>query len=291
LAYEGLVYRFNAAAMQRSNEHVQVGVEVFGRDAASGVDCELVIAAWNAVQEAGVKDAQIAFGDVGLFETFVSALGVSPQSADRLLEHAPTPGDASAQSSALGRAFAALPREEAERAIEEMLGFIKLDDVVGRDPKDILDRLIAKRDGAAGLTEAARDLITRYLAVAGEPTQALDEIAKLAAEAGADLDDSLRRWSAWLGRFHDAGLKVDRQKFDADLGRGFSYYDGPVFEIEAPVFNGGDSPQLMSLGGGGRYDALVGLLSERAVETPAAGAILRPERLAQAAERAAGGTS
>ena len=69
------------------------------------------------------------------------------------------------------------------------------------------------------------------------------------------------------------------------LGRGFAYYDGFVFELEAPALG-----ERASLGGGGRYDGLVRALQERepSIATrPApprgAGFALRPLRIAEAA--------
>ena len=54
------------------------------------------------------------------------------------------------------------------------------------------------------------------------------------------------------------------------LARGLSYYTGPIFEIISPDFSG-------SLGGGGRYDNLVGMFSNKQV--PAVGFSLGLERI------------
>lgn len=54
------------------------------------------------------------------------------------------------------------------------------------------------------------------------------------------------------------------------LARGLSYYTGPIFEIVSTDFSG-------SLGGGGRYDNLVGMFSNRQV--PAVGFSLGLERI------------
>lgn len=59
-------------------------------------------------------------------------------------------------------------------------------------------------------------------------------------------------------------------KYQPSLARGLSYYTGAVFEIRVPDLAG-------SLGGGGRYDNLVGTFSKKAV--PAAGFSLGLERI------------
>jgi histidyl-tRNA synthetase len=61
-----------------------------------------------------------------------------------------------------------------------------------------------------------------------------------------------------------------RLRVDPFLARGLSYYTGPIFEIRSDDFNG-------SLGGGGRYDGLIGMFGKTSV--PACGFSLGVERL------------
>ena len=64
-----------------------------------------------------------------------------------------------------------------------------------------------------------------------------------------------------------AGSKI---KLAPALARGLSYYTGPIFEVVSEDFSG-------SLGGGGRYDNLVGMFSNKQV--PAVGFSLGLERI------------
>jgi histidyl-tRNA synthetase len=57
---------------------------------------------------------------------------------------------------------------------------------------------------------------------------------------------------------------------DRSLARGLSYYTGPIFEIRVPDLAG-------SLGGGGRYDNLIGMFSGE--DIPASGISLGLERI------------
>lgn len=59
-------------------------------------------------------------------------------------------------------------------------------------------------------------------------------------------------------------------RFDLSLARGLSYYTGAIFELQGKSFRG-------SLGGGGRYNGLIGLFLNR--EIPACGLALGFERL------------
>jgi histidyl-tRNA synthetase len=62
----------------------------------------------------------------------------------------------------------------------------------------------------------------------------------------------------------------DRLRVDPSLARGLSYYTGAIMEINVPNFAG-------SLGGGGRYDNLVGMFSGETI--PACGFSLGLERI------------
>ncbi|MBK9369531.1 MAG: ATP phosphoribosyltransferase regulatory subunit [Deltaproteobacteria bacterium] len=79
------------------------------------------------------------------------------------------------------------------------------------------------------------------------------------AKAIAELRDVLR-----FARAMGVG---DRLSFEPTLARGLDYYTGPVFET---VLNDGS---VGSVSGGGRYDGLVGMFSEKR-EVPAVGVAL-----------------
>ncbi|HEX9927837.1 MAG TPA: histidine--tRNA ligase [Pyrinomonadaceae bacterium] len=66
-------------------------------------------------------------------------------------------------------------------------------------------------------------------------------------------------------------ISLDKKvKLDASLARGLSYYTGAIFEINVPDLAG-------SLGGGGRYDGLIGMFGKE--EIPACGFSLGLERI------------
>jgi histidyl-tRNA synthetase len=67
-----------------------------------------------------------------------------------------------------------------------------------------------------------------------------------------------------------AGPAAGHIKFDPSLARGLSYYTGPIFEITVADLAG-------SLGGGGRYDNLIGMFLNKPV--PAVGFSLGLERI------------
>ena len=74
-----------------------------------------------------------------------------------------------------------------------------------------------------------------------------------------------------------AGLGVERMRFDKYLMRGLDYYTGLVFEFTLV-----EKPEFGSVGGGGRYDKLIGSIT--GVDMPAVGGSIGLDRLFAALE-------
>lgn len=138
-------------------------------------------------------------------------------------------------------------------------------DKIGRDR--VVDEL---RD--RGLSDAAIGALAPMLDGVGE-TSATEAIAALRAQflgvsdAGVEGCDALDALFAMLAA---AGTHTLRCVFDPTLARGLGYYTGPIFEL-----NVDDLP--MAVGGGGRYDGLIGMF--RGTDVPAVGCSLGLERL------------
>ena len=69
-----------------------------------------------------------------------------------------------------------------------------------------------------------------------------------------------RRRARLLELFGNAaqGPAADHLEFDPTLARGLSYYTGPIFEVQVDGLSG-------SMGGGGRYDNLIGMFQKQQV--------------------------
>lgn len=112
--------------------------------------------------------------------------------------------------------------------------------------------------------------------------------ARLLKDLSGTPPESLARWmneqSQTLNDDGKVGIEELRQIFalckgtragahlvlDRSLARGLSYYTGPIFEIRVPGLAG-------SMGGGGRYDNLIGMFSGESI--PASGISLGLERI------------
>ncbi|MCR9247895.1 MAG: histidine--tRNA ligase [bacterium] len=133
----------------------------------------------------------------------------------------------------------------------ESLALIALDklDKIGRDG-------VLKELGEKGIEPAAGERLLAALEAAREP-------GALGRLTGGEPLVELFALAA-------AGPASDHLLFDPTLARGLSYYTGPIFEITCEGLAG-------SLGGGGRYDNLIGMFGKQQV--PAVGFSLGLERV------------
>ncbi len=139
---------------------------------------------------------------------------------------------------------------------------------------DKLDKIgeegVAKELLALGMEEEA---VSRYLelfrSVDGvEGTRAVDT---LAASLGGALDPAVAENMKQIFELVLAASTVPFDLiFDPTLVRGMGYYTGPIFEIAVPEFGS-------SVGGGGRYDEMVGRFAGQ--PTPACGFSIGFERI------------
>jgi histidyl-tRNA synthetase len=122
--------------------------------------------------------------------------------------------------------------------------------------------------GGKGLSAAVADTLLKQMS--GVPPADLSEWmaeqSKLLNDDGKAGVEELRQIFA-LCQSTSAGAHL---ALDRSLARGLSYYTGPIFEIRVPDLAG-------SLGGGGRYDNLIGMFSGESI--PASGISLGLERI------------
>src|SRR6202011_1577473 len=114
--------------------------------------------------------------------------------------------------------------------------------------------------------------------------QNIDQDALLVPEQGSFYAGSALAMEGWdeltfmRGLFRHAGYGVDRIRIDPSVVRGLEYYTGPVFEVELTVPGEDGKPvRFGSIGGGGRYDGLVGRF--RGENVPATGFSIGVSRL------------
>ena len=145
-----------------------------------------------------------------------------------------------------------------ERGIAVITIIDKLDKI-GRDG-------VQRELASIGVGDDAWALLARLL----EPGVSLSSVAETFRGRSAAGEAGCANLEALFQTLSQAPLRAGSVEFDLSLARGLSYYTGPIFEIALPDLPG-------SVGGGGRYDGLIGMFGKE--EIPAVGFALGFERI------------
>lgn len=286
--YSGHAFRVAPRGGQRAEEFPQMGVEAFEPGDPAAADAEMAGLAWRASSAGGRDDLTLLMGDIGLFGAFIDALDLAPPLAARLKRTFSTPrrlwmeieretsgspnGDAA--GGRLAALLSGLSEEAATGVLEEIWAMAGIEPVGGRSPAEIVHRLAERAALAAAprLTPAQADLARRFLALAGDPREALAGVARLVGGATPLLDGAREAWERRLSALATAGVPSDRIRFSAAFGRAFGYYDGVLFEVRSAALG-----EDQAVAAGGRYDGLPGRLGAT-LPTGAVGCMVRPGR-------------
>jgi ATP phosphoribosyltransferase regulatory subunit len=286
--YEGKAFRVAPPGSGRSEEFLQVGLEVLGEHGPKAADAETLALSWRAAIAGGRTDLSIQMGDVGLYAAFVDALGLAPSTAARLkraflrpralkaeLERAQSADAVAREGDRVAELLAGLPAAQAAAALEELWTLAGIEPVGGRSAAEIVHRLAERAQARAAprLTSAQSDLITRFLAIDDRPAAALGAAQALAREAGAKLDETWADWADRLSILSDAGVPEAAMRLSTGFGRAFGYYDSFLFEVRSAGLMA-DEP----VAAGGRYDSLLQKLGAPAGAGGAVGCMVRPGR-------------
>ena len=141
--------------------------------------------------------------------------------------------------------------------------FITLDkmDKIGLD--GVREELISVGNDAA--------VVDKYLDLFRKVTPDTAGIAFLKETLGESLADDIAEGLSFIIENVEAAKEAEfKMAFDPTLVRGMSYYTGPIFEISMDEYGG-------SVGGGGRYDEMIGRFTGSS--TPACGFSIGFERI------------
>ena len=282
--YEGKAFRVTPRGSDHAEEFLQIGMESYGGGTPAPSDAAIAGLAWRAAAAGGRDDLMLEMGDIGLFRTFLGALGLPaplitrldrafrrPQSLRAELDRAQNPSPPVAEGKIVSM-LAALPPVDAAEALQELWMLAGVKPVGGRSPTEIAHRLSERADAARApaLSADDADRIARFLAISDEPVAALGAVGKLAK--GAALEGALEAWSARVAALMAEGAPKPRMRLSTAFGRAFGYYDGFLFEVRSAAL-GPDLPAAA----GGRYDGLLSRLGARR-SMGAVGCMVRPWR-------------
>src|SRR5437762_6059236 len=238
------VWRADRPARGRFREFYQCDVDVLG-SRSMVVEAELIAAASDALVALGFNDFTIRVNDRQVLTGILDQAGVAPERHEDALV-------------ALDKMDKAGP-EGVARELNER-------GIIG----EAAVKLMCFFEGLAGVKRAAgfADLGEPGAEKAAFNADVLGRLVEFigAHEIGARGVDELRQ----VLQFAKASGVDKRIKLDPTLARGLAYYTGAIIEITVTDLAG-------SLGGGGRYDNLVGMFLGR--DVPACGFSLGLERI------------
>jgi ATP phosphoribosyltransferase regulatory subunit len=269
--YLGPVFRYRAG---RPSEFLQAGIESFGRQDRAAADAEMLALGLEAAAAFGISDVEIRTGDVALFTALIDALDLYPVWRRRLMKDfnrkislaqdierlTLTTGPGHNEYEGVLAALAGSDRKAALALVTDMMSIAGASIVGGRTLDEIADRFLEQSTLKSGaLPRDALTILKRFLAISGDPDDALGQLRALASDAGLNIDAAIDQVESRTGFMAARGIEPRRISFATSFGRGVDYYTG--FEFELQRKGGGDGPLIA----GGRYD---GLMTQLGATTP-----------------------
>jgi ATP phosphoribosyltransferase regulatory subunit len=285
-SYLGPVFRYRDGAR---SEFLQAGIESFGRLDRPAADAEMLALALEATRAFGVKDVEIRTGDVALFTTLIDALDLYPVWRRRLVKdfnrkislerdiEQLTVSSATTRNEYEGvlAALAGSDRKAALALVTDMMSIAGATTVGGRTVAEIADRFLEQSTLKAGaLPRDALGIIKRFIAISGDPRDAIKQLRVLATDARLNIGVAIDAFESRVGFMATRGIDIAQMRFATAFGRGLDYYTGFEFELHA---KGNGVEPLVA---GGRYDGLLTQLGS-AAPIPAVGFSVWVEALAR----------
>lgn len=287
-AYCGPVFR---TAQGGPGQLLQSGLESFGRSDTASADAEVLVIAVQAAAAAGFTGIDVRMGDAGLLARLLDVLAVPPNWQRRLkrgldkgldlssvLADRPPVG---ADHSGVIAALTGTDQQGARALVEDLLSIAGIVSVGGRSASEIADRFLTQvaAKGSPVFGREQRQVLERFLAIAGHPDDASAQLRALAADARLDLDAALDLFDERNNFIAVHEPSVARLVYEASFARNLDYYTGFVFEARHGSPTAGGKPGAVVIGGG-RYDRLAQSLGARE-PIPAVGASIWVERIAE----------
>jgi ATP phosphoribosyltransferase regulatory subunit len=262
-SYLGPVFRYRWG---RPSEFLQAGIESFGRQDRAAADAEMLALALEAIAAFEVAEVEIRTGDVALFNALLDALDLYPvwrrrlikdfnrkvsleQDIERLTIAASTPRD---EYEGVLAALAGSDRKAALALVTDLMSIAGASNVGGRTVAEIADRFLEQSTLKSGaLPRNALSVLKRFLAISGEPEEALAQLRALASDTQLEIGAAIDQLESRIGFMAARGIDLRKTRFSTSFGRGVDYYTG--FEFELHEKNNGVEPLVA----GGRYDGLM----------------------------------
>jgi ATP phosphoribosyltransferase regulatory subunit len=270
LSYFGPAFTYEPASEGGYRQFYQAGAEFIGAQAREAADAEILAAALDCLEAAGLAETAIEVGDVDIRNAFIDNLPISERSKTRIRRMtlrnqkalriaAPDSARASAAAASiefgeLASLLASAEPGKAELLIKEVFALADVRHVGGRTPEEIVERLASRT--AQQVEPISAELIkgvTALLNIRAKPEAAFKAIREHFRKFRiAAIEPVLERCETRLHYFSAYRRSSTALQFNVGLRRGLEYYTGVLFEVSAK-----NAPQIGHVCGGGRYDNLL----------------------------------
>lgn len=270
LSYFGPAFTYEPASEGGYRQFYQAGAEFIGAQAREAADAEILAAALDCLEAAGLADTAIDVGDVDIRNAFIDNLKISERSKTRIRRMAlrnqkmpritapdSTEGSADSGSIEFGELASLLASAEpgkAELLIKEVFALADVRHVGGRTPEEIVERLASRTaQQAEPISAELIEAVTALLNIRAKPEAAFKAIREHFRKfrIGA-IEPVLERCETRLHYFSAYRRNSTTLQFNVGLRRGLEYYTGLLFEVFAK-----NATQIGHVCGGGRYDNLL----------------------------------
>jgi len=216
--YLGPVFRYRGG---RPSEFLQAGIESFGRRDRAAADAEMLALGLEATATFGLTDVDIRTGDVALFNALLDALDLFPVWRRRLIkdfnrkisleqdiEHLMVAtGPAHNEYQGVLAALAGSDRKAALALVTDLMSIAGATNVGGRSVSEIADRFLEQSTlKGGGLPREKREAIRRFLAISGDPDDALAQLRMLADDARLELNPAIDQFESRIGFMAARGI-------------------------------------------------------------------------------------
>jgi histidyl-tRNA synthetase len=254
----------------RLREFTQVGVELIGAGGPAA-DAEVIGLADRSLAEAGLADATIRVGHVGLIVEILQGTGLPPAASSALIEilsaAAAEGGRVVALEAALdrlagwlkagGEAEEIVPAvsQADDRGVDRLFRHLVPDVTGRRSGHEIIHRLRRKWDLGHSLAEILGRVQEQVHALAALRGPAPEVLTRLAGSLSATAPQSIAGLHELVDRLRRLGIDPARVELDLGFGRGIGFYSQMIFELVVSTAAG-----PVEVCGGGRYDGLAQVL-------------------------------
>jgi histidyl-tRNA synthetase len=268
--YAGPVFRYEVSHPEGCGQFTQVGAELLGSSSVMA-DVELLSLAAQVPVSLSVSNYRVELADLEVIHSILDTVGLSERARSFIIGNVPKLREGrqsvpsllkraqqlhligyNAEENNLSAAIAGLDDSQASKVLQGFLSWTGGEalQLGQRDPNEVVQRLLRKLRGTDDQSRLERglELIADLATIRGEPLSALDEARTVVDRAGAD-PTALGRLAELLDLLLGVPGLEEHLALDFGLARGIAYYNGIIFEVTHPAWQG-------SLGGGGRYDGL-----------------------------------